>query len=191
MPEPECGSSRVNSEIAYRFPASFVQIPGRCRSGGENNSPPEVTSRAGLWVKSTGVVKRGIHCIMTNKISAVVSVLMGGQPKGLQCNLQFKICKLCDTRTADSPQHILLECDALKATRDPKMEDILICLPRGMQNSIDAMDIREKFVFLASGLKCDSFIEEWSYILIKVCNFVYDIYVIRKSQYDMLETMNI
>ena len=54
---------------------------------------------------------------MKRYVSALMAVLMGGQPKGLQCNFDSIKCKICSSGARDSPAHILFECTALQETR--------------------------------------------------------------------------
>ena len=119
------------------------------------------------------------------KISAVMAVLMGNQPKGFQCNFRNKFCSMCPNRQLDSPKHILFECDALSNLRSTKLRELIDSMPEGMKYSFDDLHTDDKIVFLLSGLHCKSFIKEWEDILIKICEFVYDIYHERKNIYDL------
>ena len=56
------------------------------------------------------------------KVSAVVAILMGGQPKCMQTNIDKSICLICDTRTPDTALYILFECDALSDVRNRKLK---------------------------------------------------------------------
>ena len=86
------------------------------------------------------------------KISALLSVCMGNEPKGMKCDFKRRLGFLCDARQAASPKHILFE----------------------------------KTTLLLSGLHCDKYVEEWSQLMINICEFVYDIYRQRKIIYDSM-----
>ena len=63
-------------------------------------------------------LRKSLSGSRVNKISAVMAVLMGNQPKGLQCNFNNKLCRLCSVRDIDSAKHIIFTCDSLREHRD-------------------------------------------------------------------------
>ena len=71
----------------------------------------------------------------TRTISAVVAVLTGCQPKGLQCNIGRTFCNICDKRAIDNSLHVLLKCDALNVLREACMNSILQSMPDNMKTS--------------------------------------------------------
>ena len=64
-------------------------------------------------------------------------------------------------------------------------------MPRAMANSINEMNLHDKFTFLVSGLGCENLIVEWEEIMVKICTLVFEIYKDRKSKYDNLENSNL
>ena len=123
---------------------------------------------------------------LVNKISAVMAILMGNQPRGLQCNFNNKLCRLCSLRDLDSAKHILFTCDSLGEYRNLKLNEIYYLMPIGMQNSFNELSTEQKLVFFLSGMQCDVLIDEWTTVMIKICEFVYEIYRLRKTKYDMM-----
>ena len=61
-------------------------------------------------------------------------------------------------------------------------------MPAPMADCVLKMNDADKFIFFISGLKCESFIDEWEQILIQICNFVHEIYVHRKSEYSLMDS---
>ena len=122
------------------------------------------------------------------KISALLSVCMGNEPKGMKCEFRRRLCFLCNTRQPASPKHILFECESFSSTRSSKLKVIIDSMPNGMRSSFMEMNLNEKTTLLLSGLHCNKYIEEWSQLLINICDFVYEIYRQRKIKFDdMLE----
>ena len=122
------------------------------------------------------------------KIAAVLAVCMGNQPKGLQCNFHSKLCYLCDQRQPDSPKHVLFECDSFSLFRLSKLKQIIECMPEGMKTSFINISIDERVTLLLSGLQCEVFIEEWSALMVEICDYVYEIYRQRKIKYDAISS---
>ena len=54
---------------------------------------------------------------MYHYVSALMAVLMGGNPKTLQCNHSSIICRLCETSSLEIPAHFLFACPTLEDTR--------------------------------------------------------------------------
>ena len=123
------------------------------------------------------------------KISSVLAVLMGNQPKGLQCNLRQRMCKLCSNRSLDSTKHILFECDSLAMYRNTHLSVVTNSMPTGMRNSFLSLPDDKKLELLLSGLHCNSLIEEWDNIMRNICEYVHGIYWERKMKYDNLMTI--
>ena len=96
----------------------------------------------------------------TRRISAVVAVLTGCQPKGLQCNIGRTFCNICDKRAIDNSLHVLLKCDALNVLREACMNSILQSMPDNMKTSYSRLTDAEKIVFMLSGLNCNRVIAE-------------------------------
>ena len=117
---------------------------------------------------------------------ALMAVMMGGQVRGIQCNLGVRMCGLCNDRCRENPEHVLFECQILESFRDRAWSQVLSCMPRGMVSSIGCYNNGEKLRFLLSGLRCESVITEWQNIFEEVAIFVYAMYSHRKEKYDML-----
>ena len=111
---------------------------------------------------------------------------IGNEPKGMKCDFKRRLCFLCDARQAASPKHILFECDIFSSARTSKLKLIMDSMPNGMKNSFMSMDLDGKTTLLLSGLHCDKYVEEWSQLMINICEFVYDIYRQRKIIYDSM-----
>ena len=60
-------------------------------------------------------VKREV--LYYKKVAAVLAILMGGQPSGLQRNYGRGSCKLCNIHGAETIEHILFECCILESYR--------------------------------------------------------------------------
>ena len=123
----------------------------------------------------------------SRKISAVAAVLLGCQPKSMQCNIGKNICKLCNARAMENSKHVLLKCEALSVQRTIATEALLNSMPLGMKTSFSELADEEKVVFILSGLKRDIIIDEWVRILFNIVDYVYAIYNERKRLYDDLE----
>ena len=82
------------------------------------------------------------------KAASVVSILMNGQPKGMQCNFNSDICKLCDARCRDNPRHIMFECEALSNFREPIYQCIIQSMPLPMLQGYIEMTTDGKVKFL-------------------------------------------
>ena len=123
---------------------------------------------------------------LQKQISGTLAVMMGGQPRGIQCNLGVRMCGLCNDRCRENPEHVLFECQILESFRDRAWSQVLSCMPRGMVSSIGCYNNGEKLRFLLLGLRCESVITEWQNIFEEVAIFVYAMYSHRKEKYDML-----
>ena len=122
---------------------------------------------------------------MTRKIAAVLAVLMGGQPRGLQCNVGKKLCGICSIRDRDCADHVLFRCSEMVDIREKKWTQVVNSMPPGMAACVEAMvNDNEKTKFVLSGLRCDYLIEEWGLILVNISEFVYAMYKNRKLIYD-------
>ena len=118
------------------------------------------------------------------KISALLSVCMGNEPKGMICEFRRRLCFLCNTRQPVSPKHILFECESLSSARSSKLKVIIDSMPNGLKSSFMEMNLNEKTTLLLSGLHCGKYIDEWSQLMINICEFVYEMYRQRKIIYD-------
>ena len=106
----------------------------------------------------------------------------------LQCFRSHRICDLCDLREADSSEHILFRCEALSISRHNKLTEMYSIMPNGMVSSISDMTDTDKLLFLLSGLRCNTLIEEWIPILLSISSFVYTLYEERKKLYENINS---
>ena len=83
-----------------------------------------------------------------------VAVMMGGQPRGIKCNLCVRMGGFCQDRCRENPEHVLFECQILESFRDRAWSQVLNCMPSVIVNSIECYNNKEKMRFLLSGLKC-------------------------------------
>ena len=113
------------------------------------------------------------------KAAAVVTVLMNGQPKYLQCNFDSDICKLCIERERDVPTHILFQCSALQDTRLLLSGPLFDCMPYAMRLSFTNMSSIEKLRFMLSGMSI-----EFRDVMMGISNYIFAMYKRRKELYD-------
>ena len=114
------------------------------------------------------------------KAAAVVSVLMGGQPKGLQCNFDSDFCQLCNDRLYDNPVHILFVCTSLHDDRNALNVLLLQSMHCHMMQSFTNLPNVEKLKFLLSGTS-----KELYSVMRCTANYVFGIYKKRKELYDI------
>ena len=101
-----------------------------------------------------------VHPELTRLISCTMSVLMGGQPATLQCNIGGMICRICGLRARDGPQHILFACPALNSDRHTLIQHIIHAMPIAMREDFEKLDEYNKMEYLISGMHC-KFTIEW------------------------------
>ena len=116
------------------------------------------------------------------RISCIIAVLMGSQPKGMQRNIGKKKCHLCGM--SESPKHILFECPKLVNPRTQSWEGVLGVMPHSMMIDVDQLNMADKTAFILSGMNSASFIVEWADIYYQIANFVYSVYKTRMLLYD-------
>ena len=115
------------------------------------------------------------------KISCTVALLLGTQPKGMQCNYSG-ICVLCNERQQETPEHVLLRCRHYDDVRPHYVNRINSCMPLAMQRQFGSMTMSEQCQFLLSGLN-NSYIEEWNSLYTEVVDFVWHMYRYRHQTY--------
>ena len=69
-------------------------------------------------------------------------------------------------------------------------DTVLASMPTGMANSVRILSNKEKLVFVISGMKCETYIKEWSHIYHTIARFVHCMYLERAQQYDKLEVLS-
>ena len=124
----------------------------------------------------------------TKKVSAVIAVMCGAQPRGMHCAMN--ICALCASRQPDGPEHVLFMCEALSLLRTMLINDIVSKMPSAMQGSYSRMMPIEKVVFLISGFNCGYYTKEWAHMYRATACFVYHMYKQRHKMYTELALGN-
>ena len=119
------------------------------------------------------------------KVSAVMALLVGSQPKYLQCFRLTRLCELCALCEMDTPEHLLLRCQAMDHIRTTYLSKLYDIVPYGMR--VNTMQDHEKMIFFLSGLHCSTFVDEWSEAFMCICSFVYAVYMQRKQLYDEID----
>ena len=113
------------------------------------------------------------------KAAAVVSILMGGQPKGLQCNFASTLCRLCISRECDDPIHTLFVCDALQEERNIIAQPLINSMPQPMLASYCDLSNEGKLRFFVSGVA-----KEYSSVMKCIADYIFALYQKRKLIYD-------
>ena len=121
------------------------------------------------------------HPHMCKRVSAVVAVMCGTQPKGMQCIA--KICALCPHRQTDNPEHVLFGCEALSTTRNTHTLKMTLKMPYAMKIEFENMPPPEKVTFLVSGFRC-GYTREWADIYVEAAHYVYNMYKERHNKYN-------
>ena len=118
-------------------------------------------------------------------VSAVMALLMGKQPKGMQCFFKSKFCELCNDRLLDGPSHILFACCALERDRQILLASLWCHMPQAMKQDFRNMLDNDKTAFILAALRCNVIIEDWSPILIAISKYVYHMYKVRKRIFEL------
>ena len=148
-----------------------------------------------LWAYNTSVTSIKLHPWWVflrdfpatfKKVSCVLAVLSGTQPRKLQRNFSASICKLCVNSCRETSLHILFECTALNATREKLMRNVEMSMPQPMVESFSLSNNREKFLLCITGLNCQTYMREWAEIYHNIATFVYGTYMHRSTLYDEL-----
>ena len=117
----------------------------------------------------------------TKQARCTVAVLLGSQPKAMQCNFSG-ICSLCDERQAETPVHILLFCNHYDHLRTAHMNSMKNHMPQAMRREFENMSPHRKCQFMLSGLN-NSYVDEWDCIYSDVVDFVWQMYMYRHQSY--------
>ena len=119
-------------------------------------------------------------------VGAILSIMCGSQPIGLQTNFQSKLCKLCVENVRDSPAHILFQCPSLQNTRESLWAGLAGAMPSAMRSDIETKGIDERANIIITCFG-GSFVPEWSSIYTHTVMFVYHLYKSRYYKYADLE----
>lgn len=125
---------------------------------------------------------------MSRKVSCVMSVLIGGQPCGMQRNFGATSCAVCHMTVRESAEHILFQCPALATQREVLWGKVLGCMPPALSDDIKKSNNQIKTQLVLSGLR-EAYIPEWWDIYESICGFVYGMYEDRMLKYDDLQTI--
>ena len=122
---------------------------------------------------------------LTSKISCIMSLLFGCQPKTLQRNFDSKFCKLCTNQHIENAQHILFECSAYESVRSLEWANVLKTMPKAMAEQPTQFPNNERLKAILSCLS-GSVIDEWKSVYMAIADYVYKICVSRAQHYDEL-----
>ena len=128
-----------------------------------------------------------IYPHLVHKIGTIISILMGGQPKGMLCNMNSKLCKLCSYRARDDVTHLLFECEGLKTIQDTGWATVILLMTEGMRCDMERLTYKEKSTLI---LSCygNTFIPDWTDLYAATLNFVHLIYQKRADMYKAIGT---
>ena len=115
-------------------------------------------------------------------ISNVVCVIIGAEPRALQCNFGRMLCKLCDMNRKDVTLHVLSECPSLDDVRRNGWRDIKTSMPDAMARHVERLPVENRLEFILSGLG-GNYINEWKLIYCNIAKFVINIYIERYKLY--------
>lgn len=88
---------------------------------------------------------------MMRKVASVMALLMGGQPRALQRNIEGRRCRICETLENDDSVHVLFICSSLHKIRGPSWKKIVETMPTAMARDIDSLSYRNRLSCLLSG----------------------------------------
>ena len=97
---------------------------------------------------------------MTKQFAVIMALLMGSQPVGMQCDIGRNMCSLCEEQVTPNSYHVIFVCKSLKEIQNSSLEQILHCMPTGMQIEFIRMHKEEKLRFLLSAFYI-KFTIEW------------------------------
>ena len=127
------------------------------------------------------------HPHMNRYVSTLMAVLMGGQPKGLQCNFNTSVCRLCSCGASDNPTHVLFECTAMQVTRDAAWTELSLKMPGAMLESIMNVNFNERVKIM---MTCygGGYVHEWDDVYEHTAKLFFKMYTAR---YDLYTSMTV
>ena len=146
-----------------------------------------------------GVKNISMHCWLryaaknpriTNQVSSVVSVMMGSQPKSLQCNFNKQTCSLCHGQLRDNAIHVIYECPELEYARRDAWTKVLASMRSAIANQIDTFSTQNKLLYILSELQ-GPYVREWDDIYRNIARFVHRMYLTRYQLYNSISSDNI
>ena len=120
------------------------------------------------------------------KVAAILSILMGGQPSGLQRNYRRTQCKLCHGFAAETNEHIILECTSLQKYRHSLWNSVISSMNEVLKLDMISRGNKDKVCLMLSCYK-ETYVAEWNDLYKSTANFIYTMYVRRAEAYDSLE----
>ena len=127
---------------------------------------------------------------ITRKVSSIMAVFMGGQPRGLQRNMGSNKCGLCGSYTDRyTPLHILFKCSVLENVRKTAWQALISAMPPRMAIDIERKNMSERCRFLLSAWG-GSYIMEWTDLYCATVSYVHVLYAERANIYDLMDAGN-
>ena len=124
------------------------------------------------------------------RVSAVVSLICGTQPRGLGANYgRFARCQICTSYEMETTTHVLFDCETLNITRDVVQRSLLDAMPDSMRHEFVKMDKLSRLKFLLSGFLVENYVPEWQDLYHKASSFVYELYRDRRNRYELLNVI--
>ena len=120
------------------------------------------------------------------KVSAVVALLCGTQPKQLQRNLEShkSKCLLCNSICKDDLHHVIVDCPKMIQNIETFWRDIYDKMPLAMSRDIKNMNRQKSIDFLISGLG-GKYVKEWDPIYANIVTHIWNIYEKRAMKIDL------
>ena len=121
------------------------------------------------------------------KVSAIMSLLCGTQPKPLQRNLEYhkSSCVLCKLRVKDDIYHVMIYCEKMTMHREMFWSRIFDEMPLAMKNNLQEMPQQRSIDLIISGLG-GSYVDEWEKIYANIAVQTWNIYEKRAWEIDKL-----
>ena len=119
----------------------------------------------------------------TPAVRSVMALLLGTQPKSMQCNFSGSPCGMCGVSIKEDGKHILFECEALCQVRAACWERIMNDLPPAMARDLTESQAKDRARLIIAG-PGQRYIPEWADVYQAFSCFVYHIYRARKSLYN-------
>ena len=122
---------------------------------------------------------------MSSKVSALFSVLMGSEPRGLHIydkNI-FNYCTICQNNERNDHVHILFKCIATENERSKFLLKLNDSMPCDLLFSYMSMSEHDRVGFLLSGFNI-KYSNELDSVYIATANFIFNMYKRRYEIYD-------
>ena len=116
------------------------------------------------------------------KVSSIIAIICGSQPKFYQCNFNSKLCQLCCDRQTETAIHVLFECPRLYIDRNLYLSKVRFSMPFAMRNEFVGMTNKDKCLFILSAMN-SKYNADWLSIYESMSTFVYELYKKRKLLY--------